>query len=261
MATREKSGVHLTGADSGWPVGAAGEPGPNKDGTGANDAALPKVASVAANVIVASREVQRVELRGGDANSTFKLTFDGQQTSALNRTTLTAAQLQTALEALSNIAPGDVAVTGPTGGPYEIEFLEAGAYGDTDVPELTAQPQAVNEVQTVTITGTPTGGTFTLTFEGRTTAAIAYNANAAAVESALEALDNLAPADVGVSGGPGPGTPYVVTFTGARAGKDQPAITAAHAFTGGTSPTIAVTETTKGVTPPTVAPSTYAAGS
>ncbi len=36
------------------------------------------------------------------------------------------------------------------------------------------------------ITGAPTGGTFTLTFEGATTAAIAYNAAAAAVESALE---------------------------------------------------------------------------
>ena len=33
-----------------------------------------------------------------------------------------------------------------------------------------------SEVQTVTITGTPTGGTFTLTFDGETTAAIAYNA-------------------------------------------------------------------------------------
>jgi hypothetical protein len=31
---------------------------------------------------------------------------------------------------------------------------------------------AVNEVQTVTITGTPTGGTFTLSFKGYTTTAI-----------------------------------------------------------------------------------------
>jgi hypothetical protein len=67
----------------------------------------------------------------------------------------------------------------------------------------------VNEAQTVTITGTPTGGTFTLTYSGQTTAAIAYNANAAAVQSALEALSNLAPGDVTVTGGPGPGTPYL----------------------------------------------------
>lgn len=30
----EKSGVHLTGDDSGWPVGGEGEPEPKKDGTG-----------------------------------------------------------------------------------------------------------------------------------------------------------------------------------------------------------------------------------
>jgi hypothetical protein len=46
----------------------------------------------------------------------------------------------------------------------------------------------VNEVQRITITGTPTGGTFTLTFQGNTTAPIAYNASAATVVAALEAL-------------------------------------------------------------------------
>jgi hypothetical protein len=35
-----------------------------------------------------------------------------------------------------------------------------------------------NEVQTITVTGTPTGGSFTVTFAGATTSAIAYNANA-----------------------------------------------------------------------------------
>src|SRR3954451_6710120 len=73
----------------------------------------------------------------------------------------------------------------------------------------------VNEQQTVTITGTPTGGTFTLTYAGATTAAIAFNAAAAAVTTALEALPNIGPGNVLVSGGPGPGTPYVVTFQNA----------------------------------------------
>src|SRR3954465_8763162 len=49
-----------------------------------------------------------------------------------------------------------------------------------------------NEVQTITVTGTPTGGTFTLTYSTQTTAAIAYNATAAAVQTALEALSNIA---------------------------------------------------------------------
>src|SRR5215217_5547460 len=59
-----------------------------------------------------------------------------------------------------------------------------------------------NEQQTVTITGTPTGGTFTLTYAGATTAAIAYNAAAAAVTTALEALPNIGPGNVLTSGGP-----------------------------------------------------------
>ena len=46
-----------------------------------------------------------------------------------------------------------------------------------------------NESQTVRVTGA-TGGTFTLTFEGQTTAPIALNANAAAIQAALEGLDN-----------------------------------------------------------------------
>jgi hypothetical protein len=104
-----------------------------------------------------------------------------------------------------------------------------------------------NEVQTITITGTPTGGTFTLTYSGQSTTAIAYNASAATVEAALEALSNIGPADVGVTGGPGPGTPYVVTFTGDLQGTDVSMITVAHAFTGGTSPNLSVAQTTQGV--------------
>jgi hypothetical protein len=109
-----------------------------------------------------------------------------------------------------------------------------------------------NEVQTVTITGTPAGGFFTLTFFDQTTANIARNATAGAVETALEALPNLEPADVTVTGGPGPGTPYVVTFSGQWAAENVPQMSAAHTFTGGTAPTIAVTTGTPGVRTPKV---------
>lgn len=104
-----------------------------------------------------------------------------------------------------------------------------------------------SEGQTVTITGTPTGGTFTLTLNGETTAGIAFNAIASAVESALEALPSLSAADVAVTGGPGPGTAYVVTFGGAYAGQNVAQMTASAAsLTGGTSPAVAVTTTTAG---------------
>lgn len=103
----------------------------------------------------------------------------------------------------------------------------------------------VSEVQTVTITGGPTGGTFTLTYSGQTTAGIAYNANAAAVQAALEALSNLAPGDVTVTGGPGPATAFAVTFRAAMGNVVQ--MTASGAgLTGGVAPAVGVATTTPG---------------
>ncbi|MFJ7990329.1 hypothetical protein [Streptomyces sp. NPDC096351] len=119
----------------------------------------------------------------------------------------------------------------------------------TDTPALdVAVPAAgTDEVQTVTITGGPTGGTYTLTFSGQTTSGIVYNAAASAVQSALEALSNIAPGDVVCAGGPHPGTPVTVTFGGQYDGTDVPAMTASAAsLTGGTSPAVNVTTTTPG---------------
>lgn len=99
------------------------------------------------------------------------------------------------------------------------------------------------EAQTVTVTGTPTGGSFTLTYNGQTTAAIAYNATASAVQSALNALGSVGASGVTVTGGPGPGTPWVVTF--AAAGNVNQ-MSATGSFTGGTAPAVAVTTTAGG---------------
>jgi len=103
-----------------------------------------------------------------------------------------------------------------------------------------------NEVQTITITGTPTGGTFTITWNGETTGTIAYNANAATVLAALEALVGIEPGDVAVGGGALPGTPITVTFQGAYAGQNVAAMTTTDSLTGGTTPASAVTTTTPG---------------
>src|SRR5215204_1862919 len=61
--------------------------------------------------------------------------------------------------------------------------------------------QLTNESQTLRVNGA-NGGTFTLTFGGQTTAPIAFSATAAAVQAALEALDNLQPGDILATGGP-----------------------------------------------------------
>jgi hypothetical protein len=66
--------------------------------------------------------------------TTFTVEYDGQTTAALTRATLTGAALQTALEGLSNIEPGDVVVTGGAAGPWVATF--GGTLGDVDVEDL-----------------------------------------------------------------------------------------------------------------------------
>jgi hypothetical protein len=103
-----------------------------------------------------------------------------------------------------------------------------------------------NEVQTATVTGGPTGGTFTLTYSGQTTAAIAYNAPAATVQAALIALSNLAPGDVVVTGAAG--GPYTLAFGGTLLGDNVASLTATASLTGGTTPGVTMATTTAGGT-------------
>jgi hypothetical protein len=56
--------------------------------------------------------------------------------------------------------------------------------------------------QKVVLAGNPTGGTFTLTFEGDTTGPIPFNATALQVQTALEALPNIGPGNAATTGGP-----------------------------------------------------------
>ncbi len=116
-----------------------------------------------------------------------------------------------------------------------------------DATTLTVGSGGTNEVQTITITGTPAGGTFTQAFRGATSGTIAYNATADAVETALEALTTIGAGNVRVTGGPGPGTPYVVTFINDLGHQNVPLMTSSGAgLTGGTTPAVATTLTTAG---------------
>jgi hypothetical protein len=114
-----------------------------------------------------------------------------------------------------------------------------------DIIKLTGSP--TNEVQTLAISGTPTAGTFRLSFKSVTTATIAYNAAASAVQAALEGLSTIGTGNVAATGGPLPGSPVVLTFQGQLAGTNLPLLTVvAPAFTGGTTPAATVVETTPG---------------
>lgn len=109
---------------------------------------------------------------------------------------------------------------------------------------LTKANLTQNEVQSITINGTPTGGTFTLSYKGQTTSALAYNATAAAVTAALEALSTIGTGNVVVTGSTG--GPYTATFQGTLTDKDVDELTANTAFTGGSNPYVAVATTTTG---------------
>jgi hypothetical protein len=107
-----------------------------------------------------------------------------------------------------------------------------------------------SEVQSLAITGTPSGGTFKLAFKGAVTGTIAYNAAAADVQAALAPLTTIGFGNVACTGGALPGSAVVITFSGALAGQGQPLITVSTpALTGGTTPAAAVTRTTPGVGP------------
>lgn len=101
---------------------------------------------------------------------------------------------------------------------------------------------STNEVQTINL-GAASAGTITIGFDGETTAAIAFNASASAVQTALLLLSNLNTGDVVVTGGPLPGT-ITLTFGGQYAGTDVPVVVVTP--TGLTGGTVTVATTTAG---------------
>ncbi|TFG49410.1 MAG: hypothetical protein E4H40_03055 [Candidatus Brocadiia bacterium] len=101
-----------------------------------------------------------------------------------------------------------------------------------------------SEVQTLTLDDVATGGTFTLTYKGQTTAPIAYNADTATIQAALEALSTVSAGDI-TAGGTGLDQAGDTTFTFNAALGDVGAISINKSgLTGPTS--AAITETTKG---------------
>jgi hypothetical protein len=67
------------------------------------------------------------------------------------------------------------------------------------------------------------------------------------VQTALTAIASIGTGNVSVTGGPGPGTPWTVTFLGAKAYTNVAQMTATGSFTGGSSPAVAVSTVTDGI--------------
>lgn len=95
------------------------------------------------------------------------------------------------------------------------------------------KPSATTVTKLVTITGSPTGGTFTLTVDTRVTTALNWNATAAQIQSALEALTTVGEDNVTVTGSAG--GPFTVVFNLAVTN-----VTATATLTGGSTPGVTV---------------------
>lgn len=114
--------------------------------------------------------------------------------------------------------------------PDILAGIAAFAYGVAAAPT-----GGTDEVQTETVTAT--GGTRTLTVQtganSQTTAPLAFDADAATIQAALEALSNVAANDIIVTGT----GPFVYTFSGTPVEKQDVNLIAVNTFslTGGTS--------------------------
>jgi hypothetical protein len=104
----------------------------------------------------------------------------------------------------------------------------------------------VNEVVTLTGTGTISGGTYTISFGGQTTSALAFGANAATIQTAFQLLSTVGSGNATISGGPISATPVVITFAGTLANTNVGAVTANAGSLTGSTPGITVTVTAQG---------------
>ena len=117
--------------------------------------------------------------------------------------------------------------------------INAGGYGPFN-------DQKTDEQQTVRVTNA-TGGTFTLTFNGQTTAPLPYNASRDAIDAALEALPNVGADNIQVSGSTAVNTNTVnVFFRRALQQSDQNQITGDGSGLEGTGATLTLTTSQEG---------------
>src|SRR6476646_5886654 len=206
------------------------------------------------NVTTASAE-QRIEIPASVTGGTFTLTFKGQTTAPI-AFNAKGSEVESALEALSTI--GAINVNSLTS-PFKIVFK--GALANKPQPAIEADSTSLvggaatvtievagletsiakNAEQKVEVPASVTAGTFKLTFNGKSTIVLPFNATAAEVKSALAALSSFGSANnVAVTGGPGATAPYTIAFVEALGDTPVPAITVDSSNLSGGSATASV---------------------
>jgi hypothetical protein len=210
---------------------------------------------------IGPNESQKITIKASAGQ--FKLSFGGETTPELPFNA-SALEVASALQALPSIGAGNVTATGGPGDlsgthPYLVTFT--GDLASTDVAEVSvlsgegknalSTPHSAtvettqaggggfNEAQSISVAAS--AGQLKLRLGVDTSTDIAFNAPAATVAAALEALPSIGAGNVVVSGGPGDASgssPYLVHFIGALANKDVAQLVASN----GTTPLSGTTE-------------------
>lgn len=101
-----------------------------------------------------------------------------------------------------------------------VKFEVKAASGDPFINAQTPSVAPSSAVQTLAASTTLTSGTFALTFRGLTTTSLNYNATAAQIQSALEALSTIGSGNVLCDGGSIDTVPVTISFLGALAAQE-----------------------------------------
>lgn len=207
----------------------------------------------------ASQEVQYVILNG---TMTITLTLEGETTATIGPSLgagTGSGTFITELTALTGVVSPPTVTVIVANRVFKVQFNDARDFeamtgtvvsGSAVIPVVTIQTAraAKNEIQRVVLAGSPTGGTFTLTYSGQTTSGVAYNASAATLQSALEALSNIGSGEALVTG-PAGGA-WLVEFAGTLAATNVDKMTGSGAsLTGASSQTFTASSITTATGP------------
>src|SRR5262249_5679453 len=122
-------------------------------------------------LVVGVNEVQSIQLQSPAVGGAFTLDFNGQVTAPIPFNA-SALQLQTALENLSHVTPGDVAVAfDPVTSAWFVTFQ--GQFANQTVPTLIGHSDEFQRIPSPV-----PGGALTLSFNGQVTSLIQGNATA-----------------------------------------------------------------------------------
>lgn len=253
MATKRFTGAALAEADT-KTIAVSGTWGTNDTATltinGRDLALTVGTDTTTTNIATALKEMINGDTQTGTGDHTFSETGDNvgefaelSATSSAATVTVTASTKGipiTMTGTVSTASTGDMTITTTNAGTGPADWSNA------DNWEGAIPTGGTNEIQVVDLaSGTASGGTFTLTFDGDTTAAIAYNAAASAVQSALEALDSIGAGNITVSG-TDIGTGYTCTFVNDLGGQNVAQMTIDDSSLTGSSPVGQVTTSQAG---------------